>query len=139
MENIFNNSDGGIGIYFLVFLFLLIGAVAKWRLFVKCNQPGLASIVPIWDLVVTMSIVGRPKWHAWFFVIPVFNIFFAFKVLIELAQSFGKTSVVDYILVVVLNILYVFNMALAYNEIYHGPVYGRSVNQIKARASQFAH
>lgn len=139
MENIFNNSDGGIGIYFLVFLFLLIGAVAKWRLFVKCNQPGLASIVPIWDLVVTMSIVGRPKWHAWFFVIPVFNIFFAFKVLIELAQSFGKTSVVDYILVVVLNILYVFNMALAYNEIYHGPVYGQSIGQIKARAAQFAH
>ncbi|MDP4952589.1 MAG: DUF5684 domain-containing protein [Flavobacteriales bacterium] len=139
MENIFNNSDGGIGIYFLVFLFLLIGAVAKWRLFVKCNQPGLASIVPIWDLVVTMSIVGRPKWHAWFFVIPVFNIFFAFKVLIELAQSFGKTSVVDYILVVVLNILYVFNMALAYNEIYHGPVYGQSIDQIKARAAQFAH
>ena len=139
MENIFNHSDGGIGIYFLVFLFLLIGAVAKWRLFVKCNQPGLASIVPIWDLVVTMSIVGRPKWHAWFFVIPVFNIFFAFKVLIELAQSFGKTSVVDYILVVVLNILYVFNMALAYNEIYHGPVYGQSIDQIKARAAQFAH
>ena len=139
MENILNNSDGGIGIYFLVFLFLLIGAVAKWRLFVKCDQPGLASIVPIWDLVVTMSIVGRPKWHAWFFVIPVFNIFFAFKVLIELAQSFGKTSVVDYILVVVLNILYVFNMALAYNESYHGPVYGQSIDQIKARAAQFAH
>jgi signal peptidase I len=139
MENLLNNSDGGIGIYFLIFLFLLIGAVAKWRLFVKCDQPGIASIVPVWDLVITMNIVGRPKWHAFFFFIPVFNIFFGFKVLIELAQSFGKTSMVDYILVVLLNILYVFNMALAYNEIYHGPVYGQSIDKIKARASQFAH
>ena len=134
-----NSNDSGFAILLLVLLFALFGAVAKWRLFVKCNQPGLASIVPIWDIIVTLKIVGRPTSHIWFFLIPIFNVFFAIKVLIELAQRFGKTSVVAYIFVVVLNILYVLNLGLAYNEVYQGPVYGMSTNQIKERKTQFAH
>jgi len=134
-----NSNDGGFALLLVTILFGFIGAVAKWRLFVKCEQPGLASIVPIWDLIVTLKIVGRPKSHALFFLIPGFNLFFGFKLLIELAQSFGKTSVFDYVLVVLLNILYVLNLGLAYNEEYHGPVYGLSINQIRQRDAQFAH
>lgn len=134
-----NSNDGGFALLLVIILFGFIGAVAKWRLFAKCDQPGLASIVPIWDLIVTLKIVGRPTSHAWLFLIPVFNIFFGFKILIELAQSFGKTSIFDYVLVVLLNILYVFNLALAYNEEYHGPVYGLSIDQIRQRDAQYAH
>jgi len=134
-----NSNDGSFALLLVTILFGFIGAVAKWRLFVKCEQPGLASIVPIWDLIVTLKIVGRPKSHALFFLIPGFNLFFGFKLLIELAQSFGKTSVFDYVLVVLLNILYVLNLGLAYNEEYHGPVYGLSINQIRHRDAQFAH
>ena len=94
--------------------------------------------MPIWDIIVTLRIVGRPPSHIWLFLIPVFNLFFVFKILIELAQSFGKTSIVDYVMVVVLNILYVLNLSLAYNETYHGPVYGMSNHQIKERDTQYA-
>ena len=103
---------------------LIIGAVAKWRMFAKCNQPGLASIVPVWDLIVTLRIVGRPVSHAWFFLIPVFNIYMLGKLLIEVVQSFGKYSVVEYILALVLAPLYFLNLGLAYNEVYYGSVYG---------------
>lgn len=133
-----NSTDSSFAILLLVILFAFIGIVAKWRLFVKCNQPGVACLVPIWDIIVTLKIVGRPTSHIWFFLIPVFNIFFAFKLLIELAQSFGKTSIFDYVLGVVLNILYVLNLGLAYNETYHGPVYGMSTHQIKERDAQYA-
>ena len=134
-----NSNDGGFALLLILILFAFIGAVAKWRLFVKCDQPGLASMVPIWDLIVTLKIVGRPTSHAWYFLIPVVNIFFGFKLLIELAQSFGKTSIFDYVLVVLLNVLYVLNLALAYNEEYHGPVYGLSIDQIRKRDAQYAH
>ena len=44
--------DGGLG---LGLLFIsLIGLAGNWRLFVKCNQPGWAVIVPGYNGVVAM-------------------------------------------------------------------------------------
>lgn len=127
-----------MGVLMLVSFGLLIGAVAKWRMFVKCGQPGLAAIVPIWDLIVAMRIVGRPDSHILFFLIPVFNIYFGFRLLVEVAQSFGKTTVFDYVMVIVFNIFYLLNLALAYNEEYYGPIHGRSKEEIQARKAQYA-
>lgn len=131
-------SQESTGVAILLALLLLIGAVAKWRMFLKCNQPGLAAIVPIWDVIVALRIVGRPASHFFYFFIPVFNIYFGFRLLIELAQSFGKTTVLDYIFVVVFNLFYVLNLGLAYNEEYYGPVYGINPEELKAREARYA-
>lgn len=139
MENFINSfSQESTGIAILVALLLLIGAVAKWRMFLKCNQPGLAAIVPGWDLLVVLRIVGRPDSHFLYFFIPVFNIYFGFRLLIELAQSFGKTTVLDYIFVVIFNLFYLLNLGLAYNEEYYGPVYGLDPEELKAREPRYA-
>lgn len=128
----------GGGVFLLAIFVLLVGAIAKWRLFAKCDQPGLAAFVPIWDLLVICNIVGRPKSHALLFLIPVFNIYFLFRIVIELVQSFGKNSMFDYILAIVFNVFYILNMALAYNEVYYGPVYGRSLSEIQERKARYA-
>lgn len=128
----------GGGVFLLAVFVLLVGAIAKWRLFAKCDQPGLAAFVPIWDLLVICNIVGRPKYHALFFLIPVFNIYFLFRIIIELVQSFGKNSMLDYILAIVFNVFYILNMALAYNEVYYGPVYGHSLSEIQERKARYA-
>lgn len=127
-----------MGVLMLVGLGLLIGAAAKWRMFVKCEQPGLAAIVPIWDLIVAMRIVGRPDSHILFFLIPVYNIYFSLRLLVEIAQSFGKTTIFDFILAIVFNIFYLLNLALAYNEVYYGPIHGRTKEEIQARKAQYA-
>jgi hypothetical protein len=51
------------------------------------------------------------------------NVFFGFKVLVQLAQSFGKRSNTDALLVCLFNVFYMLNLALAYDEEYVGPVY----------------
>ena len=135
-HELLNRPDTGI--FVMIGFFLIIGALAKWRMFIKCEQPGLAAIVPVWDFIVTMRIVGRPASHALLFLIPVFNIYFAFKILIEIAQSFGKTTVLDYIFAVVFNIFYLLNLSLAFNELYRGPVYGLSMAELKEREATFA-
>ena len=117
----------------LIGIMLLLGAMAKWRMFVKADQPGLAAVVPGWDLIVTLRMVGRPDWHIVLFFVPIVNIYFLFKLLIEIAQSFGKYTVVDYIFAVVFNVFYLLNLGLAFNEYYYGPVYGKSVEEIRAR------
>jgi hypothetical protein len=113
-----------------VFL-IIIGAVGAAKLFAKANQPWYAAFIPVWNLIVVMRIVGRPSSHVAFFLVPFFNIYFFFRICVELAQSFGTYSVVDYVLVCVLNIFYVLNLALAYNEEYHGPVYGKDTKSVQ--------
>ena len=83
------------GYSFLGLFILIIGAVGAARLFVKCGQPWLAAVVPFWNVVVLCKVVGRPVSHAWLLLVPIFNVYFIFKLFIELAQSFGKTSWVD--------------------------------------------
>jgi hypothetical protein len=93
-------------------------------LFAKADQPWVAALVPVWNVVVVLKMVGRPVSHLAFFLVPFYNIYFFFRLCVELAQSFGKYSLIDYILVCVFNVFYVLNLALAYNEEYQGPVYG---------------
>ncbi len=128
-----NIMEENPGIFILVLFIFFIGAVGKAKLFAKADQPWVAALVPVWDLVVVLRMVGRPLWHAVFLLIPGFNIYFGFKLLIEIAQSFGKVSMIDAIFVCFFNVFYVLNLGLAYNELYYGPVYGVDVKDVLAR------
>ena len=113
------------GNVFLGSLFVwLIATAANLKLFAKCDQPAWAVFVPGYNLVVAMRIIGRPDWHAAFFLVPGFNVYFAFRTMMELAASFGRRSTVDYLLVALFNVFYVLNLGLSYEAEYAGPVYG---------------
>lgn len=113
------------GVFFMSIFLILIGIGANGKLFLKCGQPGWAAFVPGYNVVVAMRILGRPDSHALLFLIPGFNLYFFIKTTIELAQSFGKKSNIDFFLAAVFNIFYVLNLSLAYQEEYEGPVYGK--------------
>ncbi len=118
--------------YLALGLFLtIIGAVGAAKLFAKANQPWLAAFVPGWNVIIVLRMVGRPASHIAFFLVPFYNIYFFFRLCVELAQSFGKYTLVDYILVCLLNVFYVLNLALAYNEEYHGTVYGKDLKTVQ--------
>lgn len=110
----------------MVVLALFLGLFfmgANWRLFQKCNQPAWAAFVPGYNVVVAMRVLGRPDWHAALFLLPIFNIYLAFKTISELARSFGKKTTLDTVLAIVFNVLYVLNLALSEDEEYQGPAY----------------
>ena len=121
------------GAFLLVSIFFtLISLGANWRLFLKCEQPGWAAFVPGYNVVIAMRIIGRPMSHALLFLIPGFNVYFALRTMIELAQSFGKRTSLDYFLVVFFNVFYMLNLSLAYQEEYVGPVYGETADKKNA-------
>lgn len=119
-------SSFGDSIFVIVILFGFIGIVAQWRLYEKAGQPGIASIVPIWNFIVFLRIVGRPANHIFLFLIPVYGqLYMLPKVYIELCNSFGKRSILDYVLVILFNGFYILNLGLSYEIEYEGPVYGQ--------------
>ena len=113
------------GFLMITAFLLLIGLGANARLFMKCNISGWSAFVPGYNVVMTMKIVGRPSTHALYFLIPIFNIYFFFRTSIEIAQSFGKKSNLDFALAAFFNVFYVLNLSLSYQEEYKGPVYGQ--------------
>jgi hypothetical protein len=99
MENLFflafqQSSDGAAaaaGIQLVVQLILAVVVIAsQWVLFGKAGKPGWASIIPIYNTIVLLEIVGRPLWWIVLLLIPFVNIVILIIVLNDLSKSFGK-------------------------------------------------
>ena len=75
----------------LVFAGLLVLTLAAmWATYDKAGQPGFACLVPIYNVVALMEIVGRPASHALLFLVPIVNLGFWFLVMLDLAGKFNK-------------------------------------------------
>ena len=77
----------GVIIFYLVIFLLLI--VSMWKIFTKAGKPGWASIVPIYNLIVFLEIVGKPTWWIILLLIPVVNLVIAIILVHRLSLAFG--------------------------------------------------
>ena len=80
--------SAAVGIISLAVIVLWVASL--WRIFSKAGQPGWAAIIPIYNLVVFLKVIGRPVWWLVLYLIPVVNIIIAIINAIDLAKSFGK-------------------------------------------------
>jgi hypothetical protein len=74
----------------IVILVLIFGGL--WKIFTKAGKPGWAAIVPIYNWIVLVKIVGKPLWWDIMLFIPCVNLVFGILVYIELAKCFGKDT-----------------------------------------------
>src|SRR5437870_4955935 len=83
----------------LLFVVLLLGIVIVaiagiWKVYEKAGEPGWAAIVPIYNYIVMLKIVGKPWWWILFGFIPFVGGIIALVlhviVLTRLAEAFGK-------------------------------------------------
>lgn len=75
-------------IYLLIVIFLMI--VPGWLIIAKSGQPGVAIIVPIWNIIALLQAAGKPWWWLFLFCIPLVNIVFMIMMLHGLSVNFGK-------------------------------------------------
>ncbi len=72
----------------LAIMVFMIASV--WKVFVKAGKPGWAVLIPIYNFIVLIEIVGKPTW----WVILLFVTFVNYIILIWitnlLSKSFGK-------------------------------------------------
>lgn len=84
----------GIMIVYFVFIlaFIVLMVISMWKIFEKAGKPGWAAIIPIYNIIVLLEIVGRPVWWILLMLIPCVNIVINIIVCIDLAKSFGKDA-----------------------------------------------
>ena len=76
-----------VAIWLLVGLLVLVGI---WKTFAKAGQPGWASIIPIYNMIVMLEIAGKPLWWFVLLLIPGLNLIAAILIYVSLAERFGK-------------------------------------------------
>lgn len=78
--------------YGLLWMVLVIfSIIVMWMIFEKAGQAGWKAIIPIYNVIVLLQIVGKPWW--WLLLIcfiPIVNIILSIWVINLLAKSFGK-------------------------------------------------
>lgn len=83
-------SSAGMGVLWLFYLaFIIIYIVGLWKVFEKADEKGWKSLIPIWNTIVELRIVGYSPWYLLLFFVPLVNIVFAIIVAYRLAKSFG--------------------------------------------------
>ncbi len=108
-------STGWI-IYILVWLVIIIAA---WRIFTKAGEAGWKCIIPIWNTLVLLKIVGRPWWWIILLIIPIVNIVIWIIVALDLAKSFGRGTGFAIGLIF---LPFIFGLILGYgSDTYRGP------------------
>jgi hypothetical protein len=60
-----------------------------WKIFEKAGKPGWAAIIPIYNVIVLLEIVGRPLWWIILLFIPIVNVVIGFMLALDLSRSFG--------------------------------------------------
>ena len=59
-------------------------------IFTKAGEAGWKSIIPIWNLIMLLKIVGREWWWIILLLIPIVGFIVWIIVALDLAKSFGR-------------------------------------------------
>lgn len=92
MDSDYGALGAGIGIVAWLF-YMAVGVFylfCMWKVYVKAGKPGWAAIIPIYNVLVQLEIVGRPWWYLLLLFVPVVNIVIGIMILFDLAKVFGK-------------------------------------------------
>lgn len=87
----------------LIFILLLqfIHFVSTWRLYSLAGKKSWASIIPVYNAIILMDIIKRPRWWVLLIFIPVVNILMFGIIWIETIRCFGKKSTSQAMLVLI--------------------------------------
>ncbi|MBK9590751.1 MAG: hypothetical protein IPO32_04315 [Crocinitomicaceae bacterium] len=81
------------GILIALAVIIFIGLIAQAALYAKANEPWVAALVPVWNVIIFVDVVGRPKWQSWIIMVP--GIIIAAMILIYWPQLDGLFPVID--------------------------------------------
>jgi len=78
----------GTMIVWLAIVVLLVASM--WKVFEKAGEPGWASLIPVYNLIVMLRIAGKPFWWLILMFVPFVNIIAFILVGLATAERFGK-------------------------------------------------
>ena len=94
----------------LLFLLLIqvIHFLGTFRLYQKAGRKSWEALVPVYNAVVLMQIIRRPKWWVILLFVPIVNLMMFPVIWVETLRSFGRNRSIDTLLGILTLGLYIF-------------------------------
>ncbi|QTD37211.1 signal peptidase I [Polaribacter batillariae] len=106
--------------WFIFFLVIqVIHFLGTWKLYVKAGRKAWEAAIPIYNGIVLMHIINRPKWWMILLFIPIVNLLMFPVIWIETIRTFGFYKKTDSLLVIVTLGLYIFYINYATDATYN--------------------
>ncbi|QLG44083.1 signal peptidase I [Costertonia aggregata] len=98
------------GTQWIVFILIIqiIHFLGTWKLYVKAGRKAWEAAIPIYNAIILMKIIKRPKWWVFLLFLPIINLLMFPVVWVETIRSFGKNSLLDTWLVILTLGLYIY-------------------------------
>lgn len=94
--------------WFIFFLITqVIHGLGTWKLYTKAGRNAWEAFVPVYNAVILLSIINRPKWWVILLFIPIINLIMIPVIWVETCRSFGKNSYIDTALAILTCGLYI--------------------------------
>ncbi|WP_397447219.1 signal peptidase I [Polaribacter sp. R77954] len=105
----------------LIFILAIqvIHFLGTWKLYVKAGRKAWEAAVPIYNGVILMQIINRPKWWIVLLFIPIVNLLMFPVIWIETIRTYGFHKKLDSFLVIVTLGLYIFYINYATDAKYN--------------------
>ena len=106
--------------WFIFFLAVqVLHFLGTWKLYVKAGRKAWEAAVPIYNGIVLMQIINRPKWWIILLFIPIVNLLMFPVIWIETIRTFGFYKKLDSLLAIVTLGLYIFYINYATDPKYN--------------------
>lgn len=90
-----------------VLIISTLHAICTWKLYLKSGKKAWEAFIPVYNGIVLMQIINRPKWWVLLLFLPVINLLILPVIWIETLRTFGRKSTADMWLGVVTFGLYI--------------------------------
>lgn len=77
-------------VWFVVIAWWILSIAGLWAVFVKGGEEGWKAIIPIWNTLILLKLVGREWWWIILFFIPIVGFICWIIVANDLSKSFGR-------------------------------------------------
>ena len=90
----------GIQWVFFVLVIQVVHFLGTWRLYKAAGEAPWKAIVPIYNAIILLKIIHRPKWWVLLLFLPVINLMMFMILWIDTVKYFGKNKSMDGVLAV---------------------------------------
>lgn len=90
-----------LSLWFVFFLAVqVIHFLGTWKLYESAGRKRWEAVIPVYNAIVLMKIIGRPTWWTLLLFIPIINLIMFPVIWVETIRSFGKKTFLDTALVI---------------------------------------
>ena len=90
------------GTNWIIFILVIqvIHFLGTWKLYIKAGRKPWEAAIPVYNAIVLMQIIRRPKWWVILLFIPIINLLMFPVIWVETIRSFGRNSLLETWLVI---------------------------------------